>query len=192
MRARFLVLGLMLAGLLSATPARAASIGLGTALVTSTETLIPVNIFGVADLLGADVEIVGFDFQALLGSSVLLDVRQGDFFGGADFLGFDVDAVTGTLTVLSTLLGLVPGPITDGVLATLVFATGGTGTSDVLLLNGNVARFIATAEPPFESVPLMIETPPQPIPEPSTLGLLGIGLAALARKRLRRKPGITA
>jgi hypothetical protein len=33
-----------------------------------------------------------------------------------------------------------------------------------------------------------VDVPSQPIPEPSTLALLGVGLAALARQRLRRKP----
>jgi hypothetical protein len=186
MRTRFMVSGFILAMILSATPARAASIGLGVVTVTTDGTLVPVRVFGVSDLLGEGIEIVGFDFQALLGDAVLLNVLQGDFFKGGDFLGFDVDSSTRLLTVLSTLIGEVSGPLDDGVLAVLVFAGGAIGSPEVVILGGNIGRFIGLADPQFDSVPLTIDVPPQPVPEPSTLGLLGVGLAALAR-RLRRK-----
>jgi hypothetical protein len=83
---------------------------------------------------------------------------------------------------------LAPTPGVDGfgTLATLIFTAVGTGNANLDLPNFTLLDslfFDIGATPQFGDISVTSITP---VPGPSTLGLLGVGLAALAR-RLRRK-----
>ncbi len=202
MRRALLVLGLMVAGAFWSTPARAAAITFDTTFdATTNEFRVGVSIHGVSDLLGTTADgtnvlgIFSFLFDVTFDPSILpplsddVLVEGGDFLLGADpdaFFDFFGDPGSGLLTVLGTLTGLSPAVTKDeGLLATLIFSGVIRGDPNVAVSNVDVARLL-DGDPFFDGVEDIPVLGPTPVPEPSTLGLMGIGLAALAR-RLRRK-----
>jgi hypothetical protein len=178
MRRRSIVFLFVVAGLLAAPKTEAASISLGTAVLQNGQTLLPINILGIPELLEPGVEISGYDLQATIGSLIPVDVTQGDVFTGESFIAFNVEPAS-LLTVFSVLIAATPGPVSDGLLATIVFA-GAVDTRAVTLLGGNISRIIGGDFTNIDTVALTADNP-QPIPEPSTLAMLGLRLAGLAR-----------
>jgi PEP-CTERM motif len=206
MRRALLVLGLMVAGGLWSTPARASAITFDTTFDAAVnEFSVGVSIHGVGDLLGkndagADVfGILSFVFDVGFDPAILpplsADVRVE---GGNFLLGTDPDALfvllgdpsTGFFSVIGALTGLSPAVTEDGLLATLIFTGVSRGDPNLTISNVDVARLV-DAEFPIDGVEDIPVLGPTPVPEPSTLGLMGIGLAALAR-RFRRKPPVAA
>ena len=80
---------------------------------------------------------------------------------------------TGTLATLH-FSGIAPAE-----LGLQFILSAGTPDDDILGFLDSVGNFIDVAP---------IDTTPAPVPEPSTLGLLGVGLLAMARRLRRRSP----
>jgi PEP-CTERM motif len=167
---RLVGVGLIVAALLSAAPAQATEITFTTTTVGQT---FEVNIMlagNTSDLIGF---AFGFDFSGMQFAGGL----AGNLFDGADFFAGDL---MGGPTVMGILPSGSEGAI-SGLLATLTFTLTGLGgpnfsISPSFLLDANFA-FVDHAVRDLGTAP---------VPEPSTLGLMGIGLAALAR-RLRKR-----
>jgi general secretion pathway protein D len=199
MRPSLLVAALLLATSLVASPAGAASIGFSSA------NYAPGSTFEVPILVTEADDLFAFNFDIAFDPLVveLLGVSRGAIFSGLGtpcdecfFPGFS--DTPGTVSFIAdSLSGAVEGVDGLGTLALLTFQASALG--------GNVGlaiEFVEFFAPPapgeiFPSpIPLVeiqngvvsVDVPSQPIPEPSTLALLGVGLAALARQRLRRKP----
>jgi hypothetical protein len=208
MRRALLVLGLMVAGGLWSTPARASAITFDTTFDAAlNEFRVGVSIHGASDLLGTTADgtnvlgILSFFFDVAFDPAILpalpddVRVEGGDFLLGADplaiFAVFDGPSA-GFLTVLGTLTGLSPAVTkNEGLLATLIFSGANRADPNLTINSVDVARLLDFNPEfpdafPFDAVEDIPVLGPNPVPEPSTLGLMGIGLAALAR-RLRRK-----
>ena len=207
MRRRLLLPGLLVAGLLVSSPARAASITFESLTVNPNDVFtIGISITNVVDLY-----TFGFDisFDPTVVSAPI--VSRGNIFTGADgecdiafcfspgLLLSDDGGPAGVVSfILDSLIGSVPGlslagapPPNTPLLNTLVFLTfhalGGGGDAaisiaNVFLLDSNGASIddVTTTNG------IVGVATPTSVPEPSTLGLLGLGLLVLAR-RLRRK-----
>jgi hypothetical protein len=209
MRRALLVLGLMVAGGLWSTPARASAITFDTNFDAAVnEFSVGVRIHGVSDLLGKNdagdnvLGILSFLFDVEFDPAILpalsdgVRVEGGDFLLGADpdaFFGLFGDPSSGFFSVFGALTGPSPAVTEGGLLATLIFSGVSRGDPNLTIQNVDVARLLDVEFPRFpvdgvEDIPVL---GPTPVPEPSTLGLMGIGLAALAR-RLRRQAPLAA
>jgi hypothetical protein len=186
----FLGASLLAAAVLIATPAQAAQISLKS-IVEGNQTIVDVYITGVEDLIAFDF-FVGFDntnaaFRSVTAGSLLPLESFVQFSPVAEVIGEDGELVLvpipdfSPVQILGVITGLTPGVGGDGILATLFFQTLG---NDPGIFDLAVGTFLNSG---FEQIPVEVASPPQPVPEPSTLALLGIGLAAMARKRLKRQ-----
>jgi hypothetical protein len=173
---RSLVAGVALAALLCATPTKAAEITFET-LVTSNGIEVPIRILDVEDLFAFELD-VSFNQAA----ASFLTATEGPFLStaGPTFFFFSLGPDEGFLTLANTLLGPFPGAsdVNGGLLATLFFSGG--FDADVVVVG---ARLLNSS---LEDIPASVSGV-TPVPEPSTLGLLGIGLWTVGR-RLCRKP----
>lgn len=179
MRTRLLVLGFMLAGVLSATQARAAVITLESTETGEGMFDINISIADITDLYAFEL-LVTFDPAA----AALRDVTEGTFLSGSGltFSFLEPAADASSVRLVTTLLEPVPGATGSGLLATLLFEG---AMSPIIGLT--LVSFLDSSLQEIDDVRFV---PPDTtsVPEPSTLGLLGIGLAVLARHRLRRNP----
>jgi hypothetical protein len=188
MRMRLVMVALGLA-LLCAAPARAATITLQLSQDTATGlTGLSVGIVDVVDLFAYAFNI---NFSSPVSS---LEVVEGDFLsrGGntSSCLGCFGDETS--LLIASNLVAPgvdpIPGVSGAGELIFLRFLLSDPNTtitlSDISLSN--------SAQPFGEPILLTDENPSvtaAPIPEPSTIMLMGIGLAGLARRKWRARAG---
>jgi hypothetical protein len=202
MRRGCVLVGFMLVVLLHAAPARAASFTFESLFDPAANRLdVNVDLVDVGDLLPGTFGILGFEFDIafnpaiLSGGALPFDVQPGDFLSAVAFpflftLG---DPFGGAVTVVSALLGPVPtGATADGRLATISFFDINLGFDpSVAISNVHVTRLIDpnVLFPEVDSVEILAPAPPAVIPEPSTLALVALGLAAMRqrRKTLRRR-----
>jgi hypothetical protein len=153
------------------------------------ELMIDVRISDVTDL-------VSFDFNVAFDSSVLsfVGATEGSFLnsGNPDNITFfffcpnddpGLCAPEPPVSVSNILFSPAEGTNGEGVLATLIFSVIGTGSANLQLeqirLFNSALDAIAVDDVNFGDVNV--------VPEPSTLGLLGIGLAVLGRRRLKHR-----
>jgi hypothetical protein len=189
-----LIPGVLVAWLLAGTPARAASI------TFDSQTVNPKDFFTVAIDITDVVDLYTFGLDVSFDSSVVnfLSVTRGDVFtnvaGECDvcfFAGFPPDDPLGSPGVVSfildSLVGPVPGVSSAGTLAFLTFQAVAGGNANISVFNVLLADSVGGTLDPTITNGLIMVNAPQPVPEPSTLALLGIGLAAMARKRLKRQ-----
>jgi hypothetical protein len=194
---RLLIPVMLVAGLLAASPARAATITFESARVNPNESfVVSVILDDVADLIAFNFDF-GFD-PAVVGTPT---VTRGDIFAGIGepcdlcfFPGFaptdPVSGVPGVVSLISdVILGQVPGITGGGTLAVLTFqALAGGGDAGLAISN------VLLSDSQFNPIDGtiirngMVTVVPAAVPEPSTLGLLGLGLLALARRRRPKTP----
>jgi hypothetical protein len=173
MRRLIVVAGLIVLGLVAAPPAQATEISFSSASVEVGQEF-QVNIM----LSPTDLTVFSFAFEFFFNSAIVqFNDVSGEFsefdmvlgpMGDSFVFGFDmfgVDVSTGTLLATLTFTAIAAGNPALLLANAAILGTPG-GLSDVDVVNGNVVV--------------------NPVPEPSTLGLMGIGLAAVAR-RLRRR-----
>jgi PEP-CTERM motif len=191
---RFLVLvGVLGVVLLSAAPAHAAEISFDSKSVTLGEQ------FDVDVLLTENVDsLVSFAFGFEFNSSVLnfVQATAGNLFTGL-FLAPTVgdQFVIGFSPVDETSGDFVPVTSASGILATLTFSVFADGDPNLALVApADTPMLLATlngelfeVQTSLRSGTISLEGQPAPVPEPSTFGLVGLGVVSLIR-RLRRQP----
>jgi hypothetical protein len=205
MRRRLILTSLFVA-LMCAAPARAATISFddltdqGGGLFT-----VNMNIADVVDLFTFNLDLI-YDpslvsFSGTAGtflSSAAPTVTVDDGSGGLiDIAGSFVDALPADASlgtsglVFGSIFGYANGATGAGLLATLQFQLLTTGVVTIEFAN---ALLFDSAEPFGNLIDAQLATTsltlgeeaPTPIPEPSTLLLMGVGLASLARRRFGR------
>jgi hypothetical protein len=134
-------------------------------------------------------DLGSFSFFVNFNSTVALltEAKEGNFLSdvaqfGTGFFPVPSDLSGNSVQLFNFILGS-GGASGDGLLATLRFQTIGVGSpeiglSDLVFLDSNGVQ--------IEDVTVRsLDTNPAPVPEPSTLTLLGLGLVGL-RKRIRQ------
>ena len=192
---RLLIPVIVIAGLLAASPARAALITFESARVNPNESFV------VSVILDDVDDLIAFNFDFVFDPTVVgtPTVTRGNIFAGVGdpcdlcfFPGFaptdPVSGVPGVVSFISdAILGLAPGVSGGGTLAVLTFqALGGGGDAGLALSNVLLSDSLFN---PIDGTIIRngeVTVVPAAVPEPSTLGLMGVGLLALAR-RLRPK-----
>jgi hypothetical protein len=187
---RPIVPALMVAALLiGAAPARGAIITIES-LTVQPDTQFSVSI-GISDVN----DLIAFSFDVLFDPTVIAfeGAEEGNFLsrGGTTFACIPCATGPGSVTLGNFLLGAVPGVSDNGiadVLATLAFRSlaGGSTAIDLSALSLVMSDF---TEIPFNELisgSVTVDGGPAPVPEPSTLVLLGLGVAGMARRRWRR------
>lgn len=149
---------------------------------------VDVNIANIDDLFAYQFDIL-FDPTVFNVDQVL----QGDIFGSDPALSvFDgglLDNTLGTISfIFSTLLGDVNGVSQDGTLATLVFTAVGVNPLSAITMSGVVlSQFGSDPNVPPTALPFTLtDAQVASVPEPSSLALLGLGLATACSRWRRR------
>lgn len=205
MRRDLIALALLLGVLSSAAPANADSITFASRDITLGACPTPDCAFSV-DLLAVDFTdpIIGLLLNFTFNADVLslVSIVEGAFLQSGQG-EFDATPIAGAdFQTITKVVNATSPPISgSGILATLTFVPVGTGSDAfTLLMEGLLdGQPLATAyfteaggtqTPQLLSGVINVQSP-QSVPEPSTLGLLCLGLAAMAR-RMRRKPQVPA
>ena len=191
MRVRLVGGALVIVGMFSSAPTQAASITFASQTVAPGETL-RVDVFGV-DLN----DVVAFGFDLGFDASVLAftEAVEGTFLSKVGPTSFafcpdgstDCPAELSSPSIFSVLFeGTASSTAADQpeLLATLVFSVIAAGDAHLVL----GSRLLGLQDLDLVDLPLT-ETAGTitSVPEPSTLALLGVGIAAIARKRLKRQ-----
>jgi hypothetical protein len=151
------------------------------------------------------VDLVGEDFLDLYAYNFTLNfdpariravaVNEGPLLasvGTTFFIPGDIDNVLGVISFTgNTLIGAIPGVSGSGILITLDFEAiaeglSPLGLSDMLFLDSSFADLAPT---PQDSAVTVVAGGGSPVPEPSTLPLVLLGMGAFAFHRQRRKAG---
>jgi hypothetical protein len=183
---RFSVVACLLGvALMVATPARASEISFVSQDINIGDT------FDVDVVLsGNAATLLSYAFDLSFDSSILAFITavNGSLFPDDGFFAA-VDSGVGTIMNIP-ISGTVTG---NGVLAKVTFTSIAGGDSLLSIFNASLTDDNLLTDP---NAPLIFPdviggtinvSSPNPVPEPSTLGLVGLGLFSLAR-RLRRRP----
>ncbi len=135
------------------------------------------------------VDLFAFQFDLVFDPAVVSAAAssEGPFLGlgGLTFFVPGDATVPGTITsTANSLIGNVPGVAGSGVLATVSFTALGPGSSGVTLSNVILldSTFAAIADTTLRNASVTVNAR---VPEPTTLLILGIGVAALGYRRGR-------
>jgi hypothetical protein len=201
MRCRRALIIFSCALLWSAAPARAAIITFDSVTVS------PGSSFSLEIRVDDALDLYTFGFDLVFDPSVvaLMSVEAGDIFSNVlgacsddglsgDCFFFpgippsDADGEAGVIRSISnTLYGDATG-VTGGLLATITFQALASGPANISILDGVFllnSVFLEEEPTTIANGTVTIEAPAG-VPEPSTLLLTGLGLAALVRRRFRR------
>ena len=194
---RLLIPVTLIVSLLAASPARATSITFESASVN------PNDFFVVSIVLDDVTDLIAFNFDIAFDPTVVgtPTVTRGNIFAGVGdpcdvcfFPGFSPsDPVSGMPGVVSFISDAILGQAAvtgGGTLAVLTFhALAGGGNAGLALSNVLLSDSLFN---PIDDVTItngvVTVAAPTPVPEPSTLGLLGVGLLAFARRLRRQAP----
>jgi len=187
---RLLATGLLVTWLLSGSQAHAATITFQSQDAQLGDSSFVVDIL-VTDL---DESVIGFLLSFTFDSTVLAlqSISEGSFLSQFGETDFDPSPVSPDFQTITNYLVSASSTTSSGILATLTFVSIAVGDGALSLLSQELGGTgFVTLDGTFLA-PSLIDgqisvVAPTSVPEPSTLGLLGIGLAALARQRLRRK-----
>ena len=161
----------------------------GTTVAVGTTFTVNVDITGAIDLYSFEFDL-GFDQDALIANEIV----EGSFLsneGATFFIPGTINNGTGTISfTANSLLSAIPGANGNGTLATVSFTALAPSNSTLNLFNvvmldsqlSGIANSSATGL-------VTVTGPPSAVPEPSTIVLLGIGLACAHRVRRKRNDG---
>lgn len=150
------------------------------------------------NLIGEDfLELYAYNFTFNFDPARIraVSVSEGPLLASAGttfFIPGDIDNVLGSISFIgNSLIGAIPGVSGSGILATLDFEAIAEGLSplslpDMLFIDTGFADLAPT---PQDSAVTVVAGGGSPVPEPSTLPLLLLGMGAYAFHRQRRKAG---
>jgi len=178
----FLVVALIATGFCVAPTSAAPEISVGVYTVPATPLtpfLVPIVITDVVDLVAWQFDLAFDPLDVQVNCNATVDpcpVTEGPFTSSSGqfltlFVPGVVDNDQGLVSLVAgAYLDLPPGPSGDGILAFVEFVATGPGTSPIVVENSFVIAGSGA------------------VPEPSTLALLGGGVAALGAVIRRRAP----